>query len=139
MLPLNPKGARLRVRCVVVFDKCLHILVLWPVHKALVNLTIQAQHNALFSVTMGHANCWSLVYKDALWQQPGHVLLMIVYICKLKTEEQALIQCFSYRDCRSKGLVVECWQWSSVAVQTENSQLHLQGLKKQLLFYGEEE
>lgn len=96
MLPLNPKGARLRARCVAVFDEHLHVLVLWPVHKALANLTIHAHHNALFSVSMGHTSCWSLVYRDALRQQPGHILLMSVYICKLKTEEQALIQCFSY-------------------------------------------
>lgn len=55
MLLLNPKGASLRARYVVVFDEHLHSLVLWPVHKALANLTIQAYHNALFSVAMGHS------------------------------------------------------------------------------------
>lgn len=118
MLPLNPKGARLRARCVVVFEEHLHVLVLWPVHKALANLTIQAHHNALFFVAMGHTSCWSLVYRDALRQQPGHILLMSVYICKLKMEEQALIQCFSYLTVGVRG------SWCgviSVAVQTATS------------------
>lgn len=79
MLLLNPKGASLRARCVVVFDEHLHRLVLWPVHKALANLTIQAYHNFVLCV---HGT----LYRDALWQQPGHILLMSVYICKLKIE-----------------------------------------------------